>query len=93
MLLSINKDKVRELVAANPPRYSITSSNLPTISIPAEPDSVSVWGTASCVPAEFDKAKARLREMRRKFAETGGQFLRADELRHAIDEIRGRLPR
>lgn len=93
MLLSIDKNKIREALAANPPPYSITSSHLPMTTISAEPTPLAICGTTSTLPVELKKAREHLAAVRRKFAESGGRFLSAEELEEEVDLVRGRLTR
>jgi len=91
MLLSIDKDKINELLANTPRSYIVTSSHMETAQIETEPPSISVHGTTSNLPFDVVKSKERLLSLRSRIIESGAHLLDADELRREINESKGRL--
>jgi hypothetical protein len=90
MLLSIDKEKINELLANTPQFYTVTSSHMESAQIKTEPPSISVYGTTSNLPFDVTSGRKRLLSLRSKIIESGTKLLDAEALRREIDEIKGR---
>jgi hypothetical protein len=95
MLLSINEDKIKELMESSGNRYTVFSLEVPTVKIenyePAYPTSYAASGTIYGAPIVVTaETKEHLMTARRQIENSGVPLKSADELTREIDEMRGR---
>ncbi len=93
MLLSINEDKVAELLKSSSSGYAVFTSDVPVAIenyMPMYPTTSEVSGTVYTAPVLATGTRERLASVRRKIEESGGPLKSVDELDKEIDEMRGR---
>jgi hypothetical protein len=95
MLLSIDENKVRELLESSHGRYAVSTLDVPTVKIEsyqsAYPTSYAASGTDYAAPVLVTaETKENLMSARHRIEESGVRLKSADELTREIDEMRGR---
>lgn len=94
MLLSINKDKVADLMKSAEKGYAVSTSDVPTTannSAPIYPvTSETFWVVYSSPVVVTPETKEQLMEARHKIEESGVPLKGAEALTREIDEMRGR---
>jgi len=93
MLLSINKEKVAELLETSNNGYAVFTSGVPTLIEnykPAYPTISAASGTVYAPPVLVTaETREHLMSVRRQIEESGVPLKSAEELTREIDEMRG----
>lgn len=93
MLLSINENKIAELLKSSPSGYVVSTSDVPIATEnfrPTYPTTSEVSGLVYTVPALATEAREYLASVRRKIEESSIPLKSVDDLEKEIDEMRGR---
>lgn len=92
MLLSINEDKIAELLEAAHARYSVSASEVPAVTIenyqPAYPTTYAASGVVYGARPVTVETRQHLLEARQRIEESGDQLKSVDELIREIGEMR-----
>jgi hypothetical protein len=86
MWLSIDPEKVKEQIAKSPAYVVTSASNFEPPTVPYDPVSAEIHSTTSAIPADMERARARLLALRQSIIKPPA----SDDLDREIDEIRGR---
>ena len=93
MLLSIDKDKVEELLKSSGNGYVVSTSDVPMVEncVPVYPSPSEVSGAVYSAPVLVTaETRERFTAMRRQIEESGIPLKSAEDLTRNIDEMRGR---
>ena len=90
MLLSIDPTRVAQQLAKTTPAYIVVPFNLDAGSIAYDPPTADVYSTATGMPPDVERARARLLALRRRLIESGASPLSSEDLERHMDETRGR---
>lgn len=94
MLLSISQKKIDELLASNPPLYTVTPSSLEDVDVSAinfEIPSANVYSTVTEMSPEAERYRDRVLSLRQHIIDRGENPASSpEELERIIDETRGR---